>query len=57
MRVRIYKYIGEWGGGIEYDDADKEPGEYMSHEDYDFVGIWDLPDDFVETCLPAGYIE
>lgn len=52
----IYEYIGSWGGGLGYVKQGEE-NSYESDEEWEYVGMWDLPETFLEKCLPVVYIE
>lgn len=56
MKIKLYKYISSCGEALVY-DTDNYPNYYRNDTDYEYIGEWDLPDDFIEKCLPVFYVE
>jgi hypothetical protein len=56
MKIKLYRYIGGYGDALDY-DTDENPEYYRNDSDYKYVGEWDLPQSFIDQCLPVRYIE
>lgn len=55
-KIKIYEYIGSYGAGLEIINPDEEDWAKDS-DDWEYIGTWDLPEDFIDKCLPITYIE
>ena len=59
MKVKIYEFTGSYGAGITYFKLNdlNEKDICKNDTNWEYRGIFDLPEDFIDKCLPAYYIE
>ena len=56
MKIKIFEYVGKYGAGLDYETEGDYPSR-MEDKDWELLGEWDLPEDFIEKALPSFYIE
>jgi len=51
MKVYVFKYVGDYGGGLVFIGPKyKELEYYLSDkETYELIGVFDLPEDFLSA--------
>jgi len=49
-KVVVYEYVGEYGDGLVFVDIKSEENQYYEKSpDYEKIGVFDLPIDFLEA--------
>ncbi|MHA1250789.1 MAG: hypothetical protein ACTSRP_12420 [Candidatus Helarchaeota archaeon] len=50
VKVKVYRFVGDWGDGLIFVDVNTEKGDYYEQDsDFENLGIFDLPQDFLNA--------